>query len=684
MTLLTDRNDPNRQQGDTFLNSSGRLERLIESGVSDIWTEVDEQGASGVSIAYPQIEGTYVTESEGPDQAGNLPIVFPRIRFIDVAGVEFIGVYDDDQITIDLSVEQPSDTIESVVVSGLLQTEATIMWNVFDLEGNEGLLSGVVSYGTDPLALTDTAELPDASSHSVVLSGLSPETEYHYKVSGTDPETQQLVETEVYTFSTLAAGLSVPSIICPTETIGTVDYDALIDDPNPPAIRNYDFRANDVDAGPSVQNQLSFPITNIGQYGNPVELRLFYWDDNDLTTITEVPGRCTVNLDSGETISSEWLGGNLVGMNSLTNLRQNANPQVSCLFTNRTHTSISSIKMHTTARTLSYYGGDGGTFKIHLATANADGTPNVILGSTPTYVGDTFNQTQSQAASRYPGAVWSSHGETGNELHMHRIYDFANPIAVTPNTKYCWICERTSSFGNYVSVNCAFTNNDAAARWTATSENNDEWKTWSSSNGSNWTKFNNRLGIFDIRGNGMVVGCGINEVAAGPNPDRGHNVNSGQSIRQKWVPEYSTAAIDNIRIRAARRSGSGPLTVQIKDSSNNVLASGSVTSVVSTSQNSVLALNQSLGAYKIDMDNNPTIQVGSTYYIELSTTGSNDFEVASQKDGVKDRNYLVDTRYHGFGVNSHMQVNNGSGWVNPLNWGNRVDSMDLELGIFSA
>ena len=407
-----------------------------------------------------------------------------------------------------------------------------------------------------------------------------------------------------------------------------------------------------------------------------------------LPGVTEEYILCSISSGSGTGTCSSGVAkyyGCSTHMYTLANMKNYTNNWLSMQFTNLSHTSLQGFKVHTTSRTTSYYQGNGGKFIFYIYSNNG-GQPGSALGQTPEYIGATSLQAtggpwanEAQARSTYPGAVWETHGETGKELGFYRHYDLTSDLPMVIGEKYHLVMKRTTSTAHGTSWNCHFSGNPDKEADPCFAEG--DWFCRTSSNGTSWSAPLQHKGIFEMYGDGAPYGNTYIEVQAFSDTDKTNNLNGSSAARQLWVP-HKSMQISRLRVQASRRSGSAPISWEIKDSGGASLRSGTITgfpSVSTTDARTVLRTTQ-----RRHVDFAPlSVTAGQTYYIELKTASGTHYEVPMTRDGVKDGYFIGNPDYHGWSSGSRAQVsyNNGSSWVNPTNWNNPQDYLDMEMDV---
>lgn len=99
----------------------------------------------------------------------------------------------------DKSFKTKTFQISSVKVASITSTDATINFTT------SGTATAFVKYGPTNSYGAQSAVQPSATSFSVVLSGLSPSTPYHYRIVAQDPVSGSLTQSSDKSFKTLSA-----------------------------------------------------------------------------------------------------------------------------------------------------------------------------------------------------------------------------------------------------------------------------------------------------------------------------------------------------------------------------------------------------------------------------------------------------------------------------------------------
>lgn len=372
---------------------------------------------------------------------------------------------------------------------------------------------------------------------------------------------------------------------------------------------------------------------------------------------------------------------------TLANMKNWTNGYLGIAFTNVNHNVIDSVRVHTTSRTTAYYAGNGGTFKFHLYSDDGTGRPDALLASTPDYIGATSLtstggpwSSRAAAESTYPDAIWSSYGETGKELVYHRRFNFSAPVSVVPGDRYHIVMRRTSSSSHGTSLNGFLT-----GRLDKDDDMFFEEGDWvihksSSGNPGSWEEIQHR-GIFEVIGDGMAIGNAQHEVSAFSDTDKANNINGSSAVRQVWVP-HKSMEIAMVRLQAGRRSGSAPIRFEIKNASNTVMRSGSISGFPTVSGTDARTISKTMGRRSADFEPFQVV-AGQTYYIEFKTDKGTHYEVGMTRDGVLSGYYNVHPNYHGWGEKSVAEVSydNGSSWKLPTNWNSEKNYLSVEADI---
>ena len=123
----------------------------------------------------------------------------------------------------------PADTtvpvISDITISGVQDTTATISWVTNESATSDIEYGPDTGYGYSFPSISDTAA--DKTSHSLTLSGLSPETEYHFKIKSTDNAGNEAVSGDnnfTTNADTTAPEISDVTFSDVTETTATISW----------------------------------------------------------------------------------------------------------------------------------------------------------------------------------------------------------------------------------------------------------------------------------------------------------------------------------------------------------------------------------------------------------------------------------------------------------------------------
>lgn len=180
----------------------------------------------------------YTTPGPAIDLGGNYKLLHsdctlgPTITSIKLAMGEAVTLMKVDGIT-------PPDTtapvISNVNPTNVTSSSATINWTM-----NEAATSSL-DYGTTASYGTCVAAPGTSTTQSIVLTGLSPSTVYHYRITATDAATNKTVGTD-FTFTTTQTGV-LPATRFPS----TLNYQALNPIPVPQTDADWQFEMTHLD-----------------------------------------------------------------------------------------------------------------------------------------------------------------------------------------------------------------------------------------------------------------------------------------------------------------------------------------------------------------------------------------------------------------------------------------------------
>lgn len=318
-----------------------------------------------------------------------------------------------------------------------------------------------------------------------------------------------------------------------------------------------------------------------------------------------------------------------------------------------------------------YSKGDGGTANIELYAYDpvTKWRTGSALGSTGNVVCNTRYWTQSQAAAKYPGAIWSQHGETGTRLWLFRLLDFTSPVTVVPGQAYCLRIYPTNAdkADHYVSVE-GLRNRHLFLRTTndPSFDPHREYRVSHSRDGVVYDRSShNAFGltaVMEIVGDqsfGFATYQSPNTTNVGGDIDRTLNVDGTKRCRQVWTPAQAFT-LKSVHVAGGRNSGSADLTVQIKQS-GSTLATVALSGYPLLAQPTDLVTNiHNAAQWRSAALSDVPVVANVPVYVELSTTAGTDYEITGSLDGQK-VGYFTSG---GFPEGNAQYTLNGSTWVN--------------------
>ncbi|MEM2947066.1 MAG: fibronectin type III domain-containing protein [Candidatus Bathyarchaeia archaeon] len=181
--------------------------------VIKIGTNATEEGNGDEQIVNPATPGVYLIQINGT--FGDAKTIAINIRFADQVG-----------ITAQVGAPPHRDTTPPIIfnlqVINITQTSATVTWLTDEAS------TTYVDYGlTNSYELGTVAGISFTTIHSVDLTGLSPDTVYHFRVRSADFWGNEAVSSD-QTFRTLALPDTIPPIISNIEVIDITENSATI------------------------------------------------------------------------------------------------------------------------------------------------------------------------------------------------------------------------------------------------------------------------------------------------------------------------------------------------------------------------------------------------------------------------------------------------------------------------
>ena len=183
-----------------------RATNVTETGATIKWT-TDEKSTSEVQLCEGDLCHAWQGDTDNLVKSHSVEIIdldrsmtyHVTVRSIDESGNEAVSTAD---VTFTTGMQSDKDAplIEMKAVSGITDVSAVINWTTNENASSQVEYGKTASYGKES-ALNSTLTL----THKVTLTGLEPNTTYHYRVISVDSSGNTITFDEDRTFTTLAA-----------------------------------------------------------------------------------------------------------------------------------------------------------------------------------------------------------------------------------------------------------------------------------------------------------------------------------------------------------------------------------------------------------------------------------------------------------------------------------------------
>ncbi|MFC2018008.1 fibronectin type III domain-containing protein [Chloroflexota bacterium] len=194
---------------------SGITVSYITSATAKISWATDEPATSNIEYgpdtsygySYPSPADTTANATNHSWVLGNLSpdtTYHFRIKSADNAGNE--AVSGDYNFTTNITTDTTAPVISDITLSGITETTATISWTTDESATGNIEIGRDTSYGYSRPSPPDTTA--DKTSHSLTLSGLSPDTVYHFKIKSTDNAGNEAISEDYYFITTSIFGVT--------------------------------------------------------------------------------------------------------------------------------------------------------------------------------------------------------------------------------------------------------------------------------------------------------------------------------------------------------------------------------------------------------------------------------------------------------------------------------------------
>lgn len=356
-------------------------------------------------------------------------------------------------------------------------------------------------------------------------------------------------------------------------------------------------------------------------------------------------------------------------------------------------TRIDSVKWYTVVDNAGGYSkGDGGLLKVQIQGDNGGFADGNVLGETPEIIASPklWNRDKTAAQNKYPGKVWTHHGETGTALDVFREFDLAASITgMTPGTRIHLVFKNVTPDpqNHHIGVNMVGSG-DGNPTYRKNNKFDDDpafasgfdWKANKLNNGV-WSDIDGLMGIMEVVGDvaqGNVRYAVSNAVDPSGRGDRTPNISGTRMVREHITPP-SALTFKEVGLFMGRNSGSSPVSCVIKQG-GSLLWSGSFSGFpllgdVLLPQGAATAIVEKSSWVSQAADFSCVADTPMT--MELSTDSGTDYEVPMSQDaaGV----YFVGTTGLSTGFkegHAEESLDGGTSWQNIINSGSRGEILD--------
>ena len=296
-----------------------------------------------------------------------------------------------------------------------------------------------------------------------------------------------------------------------------------------------------------------------------------------------------------------------------------------------------------------YSSGNGGLVHVELRTD--DGTSrhwptNTVLGKTNSYVPTSISAQFATLTFASPVQV-----EAGKLYHMVFIQGASNYFSINgmANTAL------NDPLGGPYFGNDFFMLQKSGGTWKRASD------------GALYPKY-----VMSSLSIGYSDGSWIGHAAGWANFNNTHTFGGNRHVRQVFTVQGPTRKVNGVWFRVARRSGSAPLKVEVKDSSGSVMISRSVpaSDISAGDMDNKAAASTPIQWVYVAFPSVLTFQSGSKYSIQLSSSGA--YQIKGMFDVeawgfAKDRNAWS---------NAQAEISSNSG----SSWSNKIENANLDFG----
>lgn len=376
--------------------------------------------------------------------------------------------------------------------------------------------------------------------------------------------------------------------------------------------------------------------------------------------------RFDTTLEPSPTLSPIPNGGDVVGtgitMTSLSNTRigYSGFTHGSFRFKAKRSSTVEGLRIYMVAGGCDggYAKGDGGMFKWTILPDNENGLPDLNANPYSSY-SDT-------------SSIGCSSQNAGYFINLNGI----KPI--TAGKFYHIVAENIhpDPLNNYFSMNSVFVSGGTPNPYSPAYPDNENSHYYKS--GSNWIYRAGHLPIYDLTfTDGSHQGIGyieISHVSSGGGPSIVGQIGGSNIIRERFTYSGPDKSISSANIRVGKVSGSGTITISLKDGTNTLRQTAISGGQIPT----ITANNLGIGSKWFGNSFTPlTLKNGQSYIFEISAPSGSDYRMWPIRKG-KSYGYDSSTYFNGL---LEYSTNGGASWA-PLgghSGGQRPYEYDLQF-----
>ena len=287
-----------------------------------------------------------------------------------------------------------------------------------------------------------------------------------------------------------------------------------------------------------------------------------------------------------------------------------------------------------------YGSGDGGKYKYTILPDNGNGVPDL---------------------SATPLAIYTDSSSIGCSAKIGYLINFSNYQVLTAGNIYHFVMENihSSPGSNYISMNAVLVQGNPPSPYHPISPD-DTSAVYYRRSDNTWTYRGYHLPIFELtytdnshQGRAYME---ISHINHGGGPSVVGHIGGDYVVRERFTYVGSSKAISNANIRVGKISGSGDITLKIKQGSSTLAQTSISGSVIPT----IATDNLGIGSLWFGGAFSPiTLENGNSYIFELSSSSGSDYRMWPIRMG-KSWGYTSDAYFNG---TLEYSADGGSTWL---------------------